>query len=227
MNTLLAMVSCVVLLTAPFKLAAQRSSEVLRVLYSDLFQGEDVKPSFQVFSHAIHGMDELEREGKCATPILTIVDFTKPSTAKRLWVIDVNGQEMRYNTLVAHGKNSGGNVAKVFSNRPQSYMSSLGFYVTGSTYHGKHGLSLYLNGQELGINDKAKERAIVMHGADYVSQSFIKKVGRLGRSHGCPAVPMHVHKELIEALADGTCLFVWYPDVNYLKRSRLLDKDLL
>lgn len=227
MNTLFAMVAWVVLLTTPFTLAAQRSPEAVRLLYSDLFQDQEVKPSLQVFSHAIHGMEELEGEGKCATPILTIVDFTKPSTAKRLWVIDVDGQSMRYNTLVAHGKNSGGNVAKVFSNRPQSYMSSLGFYVTGGTYHGKHGLSLYLNGQELGINDKAKERAIVMHGADYVSQSFIKRVGRLGRSHGCPAVPMSVHKELIEALADGTCFFVWYPDVNYLKRSRLLNKELL
>ena len=112
--------------------------------------------------------------------------------------------------------------AKYFSNIPQSNQSSLGFYITGGTYIGKHGISLKLHGAERGINDNAEKRAIVMHAADYVSEAFINRVGRLGRSQGCPAVPIEEHKEIIKALANQTCLFIYYPDQNYLSASKLL-----
>jgi hypothetical protein len=155
--------------------------------------------------------------------IITIIDFTLPSTEKRMWIYDVENQKLLKHTYVAHGKNTGDLYAQKFSNTNNSYQSSLGFYVTGDTYHGKHGLSLYLEGLEKEINDKAKERAIVLHGADYVSEDFIKKYGRLGRSFGCPSVSNSESKEIIETISNGSCLFIYYPDEDYLKKSKFVN----
>jgi hypothetical protein len=129
-----------------------------------------------------------------------------------------------YHCLVSHGRNSGDVMAENFSNKPGSYASSPGFYTTGETYFGKHGFSLRLNGIEHGINDKARERAIVIHGADYVSSEFIEKNGRLGRSLGCPAVPEELSAEIIETIKDGTCLFVYAPAESYLSNSPVIKK---
>ena len=127
-----------------------------------------------------------------------------------------------FNTLVAHGKNTGEEFARSFSNEPESHKSSLGFYTTKDTYQGEHGLSLKLEGKEPGFNDKAEARSIVMHGAGYVCDNFICQFGRLGRSFGCPSVPYGEHEQIINAIKGGSCLFIYYPDKKYLTASRLV-----
>lgn len=153
-----------------------------------------------------------------AKPLLTIVDFNKSSTQKRLWIIDLANQKLLYNTLVAHGQGSGGDMPDKFSNLPNSHQSSLGFYVTSDIYHGKHGLSMKLDGMDKGFNTNAKERAVVIHGADYVSQQFVNQHGRLGRSHGCPALPVELSATIIENIKGKTCLFIAGPQEKYASR---------
>jgi hypothetical protein len=155
-------------------------------------------------------------------PVMAIADFSQSSRNKRLYVIDLIRKKLVLNTYVAHGRNSGQEFAEHFSNKNSSYQSSLGFYKTLGTYHGKHGLSLRLEGVEKGINDQAFNRAIVMHGADYVSEDFIKNTGRLGRSQGCPAVSIADSKKLINMLYNGAGLFIYSPDQAYFKASHLL-----
>ena len=154
--------------------------------------------------------------------ILAIADFSQSSCKKRLYVIDFIEKKLVLNTFVAHGRNSGQEYAKNFSNDNSSFQSSLGFYKTLGTYQGKHGLSLRLEGVEKGINDRAYERAIVMHGADYVSEDFIKNTGRLGRSQGCPAVSIADHKKLIQLMYNGAGLFIYSQNQSYFKKSPLL-----
>ena len=164
----------------------------------DSITTETNKPGFAIFEMAMYGYDKLNEEGKLTQKnVITIVDFSIPSSKRRLWVIDLNQKKVIVHSLVAHGKNTGNKSADKFSNKAGSNQSSLGFYITGNSYHGKHGLSLYLDGMEKGINDKARERAIVIHGAGYVSREFINKYGRLGRSFGCPAVPVLKTKTII------------------------------
>lgn len=144
--------------------------------------------------------------------ILTIIDYTKASHRERLFVIDLKNIKLVFTTLVAHGKNSGVHYATRFSNKNRSLMSSPGFYRTAETYYGKHGYSLKLDGLEEGVNDHARERLIVIHGADYVSTDFINKHGRIGRSWGCPALPLHLTKEVIDLIKEGSCLFIYTDD---------------
>lgn len=155
-------------------------------------------------------------------PVLAIADFSQSSRNKRLYVIDLIKKKVLLNTYVAHGRNSGQEFAEKFSNDNSSFQSSLGFYKTLGTYQGKHGLSLRLEGVEKGINDRALERAIVMHGADYVSEDFIKNTGRLGRSLGCPAVSIADSKTLINMMYNGAGLFIYSANQNYFKSSPLL-----
>ncbi|WP_276348926.1 murein L,D-transpeptidase catalytic domain family protein [Daejeonella sp. JGW-45] len=140
--------------------------------------------------------------------ILSVVDFSKPSTEKRLWVIDLKAQKVLFNTFVAHGQGSGEAVAKKFSNVINSFQSSVGFYSTAEVYTGKHGRSLKLDGLDADLNGMARERAIVVHGADYVSQDFINRTGRLGRSQGCPALPMDLFADVINNIEGNTLLFI-------------------
>lgn len=153
--------------------------------------------------------------------VLTIVDFTKPSNQKRFYVIDVKQNTLLYKTYTSHGKNTGYKYAENFSNISESKQSSLGFFKTGATYYGKHGYSLRLHGLENGINDKAFDRAIVIHSADYLSENYIKQHGRAGRSWGCPALPNHLSKDIIDSIKNGSGLFIYAQDNNYQKKSKL------
>ena len=191
----------------------------IETLYQAI-QFNHAPPSYDVFYRALNGYFKLKKASLISTKeILTIIDFKRSANQKRLWVIDIKNKKVLFHTLTAHGRNSGNEHAQFFSNIPNSNQSSLGFYITGNTYIGKHGTSLKLHGIETGINDNAETRAIVMHGAEYVSESHIKKYGRLGRSFGCPAVPVELHQELINALANKTCLFIYYPDPVYFART--------
>lgn len=177
----------------------------------------------EVLTNALAGQEQMaERNLLKNDNILTICDFSQSSKKKRLYVIDVENYKVLVNTYVAHGKNSGLQTADRFSNIPESLQSSLGFYVTSETYSGKHGLSLRLDGVEAGFNDNARARAIVMHGADYIGANRLN-APYMGRSFGCPAVPRAESKEIINLLKEGTCLFVYHPDKNYLSKSKLLN----
>jgi len=163
------------------------------------------------------------RSGTVANPsTLTVIDYSKPSTEKRLWVFDLRSQEMVYEELVAHGQGSGGNVPTLFSNDPETHRTSLGLFVTGDTYVGKNGYSLRLDGLDRGFNDHARERAIVMHGAPYVSAEFAQAQGRLGRSWGCPALPETVARDVIDRVKGGGLIFAYYPDQEWLNASQYL-----
>ncbi|HYE88570.1 MAG TPA: murein L,D-transpeptidase catalytic domain family protein [Vicinamibacterales bacterium] len=155
---------------------------------------------------------------------LTVIDYSKPSTEKRLWVFDLKSRELVYEELVAHGQGSGANHATEFSNVPDTHQTSLGLFVTDTTYVGKNGYSLRLDGLDRGFNDRARERAIVMHGAPYVSDAFVRSTGRLGRSWGCPAVSAAVARQLIDRVKGGGLVFAYYPDPEWLKASKYLGR---
>ena len=166
------------------------------------------------------------RTGDIRAPqTLTVIDYSKPSVEERLWVFDLNDGRLLFKELVAHGRNTGENLATRFSNATGSYMSSLGAFVTQESYRGANGYSLRLQGLEPGFNDKARERAIVIHGAPYVSDALVNAQGRLGRSLGCPAVRTAVAQPLIDSIRGGSFLFAYYPDPAWLKQSDLLGAD--
>jgi hypothetical protein len=156
---------------------------------------------------------------------LSVIDYSRPSTQPRMWVFDLERQRLLFEELVAHGRNTGENLATRFSNANGSYMSSLGSFVTQESYSGANGYSLRLQGLEPGFNDNARERAIVIHGAPYVSDALIRAQGRLGRSLGCPAVRAAVARPLIDSIRGGSFVFAYYPDPAWLKQSRLLGAD--
>ena len=157
--------------------------------------------------------------------LLTVIDYSLPSSQPRLWVFDLESRKLLFRELVAHGKNSGGDLANFFSNASGSLATSLGLFVTGGTYFGSNGYSLRLKGLEEGVNDMAFERAIVMHGAPYVSRAAIKALGRLGRSWGCPAVRAEIAEKLIDAIRGGTAIFAYYPDQQWLASSAFFNRN--
>ena len=159
--------------------------------------------------------------------IITIADFSQPSTKKRLYVIDVKNYKLIFNTYVAHGSKSGREMATQFSNIPESNQSSLGFYKTLGTYEGGHGYSLKLEGLERGINDNAYSRAIVIHSAEYVSETFARTQGYLGRSWGCPALPTALNKPIIDKIKNGSCLFIYSNQKSYSAQSKIIKRDEL
>jgi L,D-transpeptidase catalytic domain len=174
------------------------------------------------FQEGLAGLDLLVSSGEIRNAsILSIVDLSLPSSKKRLFVIDLNRYKLIFNTYVSHGRNSGREMATQFSNRPSSGESSLGFYVTGDTYFGHHGYSLRLNGKEEGINDNACSRGIVIHSAPYVNERIAKSLGYIGRSEGCPAIPRTQHRNIIEKIKNGTCLFLYSPDKFYETHSKM------
>lgn len=196
-------------------------SESKKFVYDSL-QLEVMGLSREVFEMALHGMEKLKNANLINSDILSIIDFSKSSTEKRLFVIDLDNYELLFNTWVAHGRNSGEAWANSFSNKPRSKKSSLGFYVTGPAYQGSNGYSLKLLGVENGINNNAFLRAIVVHGADYVNANYINSQGYIGRSQGCPAVPPRINRPLINTIKEGTCLFIYHPSASYLNQSALL-----
>ena len=175
----------------------------------------------KVFRIALAAAATAVERGDASDPgTLTVIDFSKPSTVKRMWVFDLRTRKLLFEEVVSHGRGSGRTMATSFSNAPDSHQSSLGLYRTAETYMGKHGFSLRLDGLEPGVNDRARERAIVMHGADYVDQRTAQAQGYLGRSLGCPALRPAVTRQLIEAVKDGGLLFAYYPDPQWLQSSR-------
>ncbi len=179
--------------------------------------------SKEAFDYAVHGFNYLLATGKLNNNhILSIVDFSLPAGKKRLFVIDIEKKIVLFNTYVAHGRNSGKEYANQFSNSPESFKSSLGFYVTKGTYNGQHGFSLQLEGEEKGINDNALTRAIVIHSADYVNENVVKSQGYVGRSLGCPALPEKLTKPIIQTIKDGSCFFMFSPQTNYVSKSAIL-----
>ncbi len=206
----------------------QKLNDFIAAIYEELnfvISTPDLnKPSLEVFRKGLVGYYNLLGQNKIKNEeFLTIIDFTLPSDQKRLWIINLNEKTILFNDLVAHGRNSGNAITENFSNIAESHMSSQGFYITGNTYVGKHGFSLRLNGIEQGINHNAFDRAIVMHGADYVSEGFIKTNGRLGRSFGCPAVSKEISDDVINTIKDNSCLFIYSPLSKYNETSTLLN----
>jgi len=176
-----------------------------------------------VFEMALGAASCAVRTGAVKDPeTLTVIDYSKPSSERRLWVFDLKSRELVYEELVAHGQGSGANMATQFSNDDESHQTSLGLFVTGDTYVGKNGYSLRLDGLDQGVNDRARDRAIVMHGAPYVSEQFVKATGRLGRSWGCPAIRAAVARQMIDRVKGGGLVFAYYPAAGWIKTSKYL-----
>ncbi|MER3464490.1 MAG: hypothetical protein C4329_08865 [Chitinophagaceae bacterium] len=177
----------------------------------------------EALDYAVQSYQKLVQKGQALNnQYLTVVDFSQPSTSKRLYLIDMLNGTLVWNTYVAHGKNSGSTMAENFSNRMNSNESSLGFYVTKSTYSGKHGLTLHIAGLDEGFNDNAEARAVVVHGSSYVNEQRASG-GIVGRSLGCPAVPQAEVGKIINYIKGGTVMFLYAPDQNYLQNSTVLN----
>lgn len=202
------------------EITSKVSADPVATIYEGLKSENGALPSKEVFALAFQGWTKMKENLK--SKVLTVIDFSLPSTAKRMWIIDPEKGQILLNSVVSHGRNSGDLMAKSFSNQPESYKSSLGFYKTAETYSGKHGYSLRLDGLEKGFNDQARNRAIVIHGADYAREEFAKSVGRLGRSLGCPALPSELSAQAIDLIKDGSLLFIFGDDNTYLTQSSLI-----
>ncbi len=178
--------------------------------------------SRHVLQLALNAYRNAAVKGSVHKPILTVIDYSLPSSKQRMWIFDLRRERLLFNTYVAHGQNSGMSSANHFSNQSSSKASSLGTYVTKDTYMGSKGISLNLQGLEKGFNDNAYNRRVVMHGAWYVEPSFIKQTGRAGRSWGCPSIAQSLAKPVINTLKGGSVVFAYYPDKNYLSHSRFV-----
>lgn len=190
------------------------------ILFMEL--GFDGQVEYRAFRRAVEGFYKIPDRRK---DILTFIDFSKPSTDKRLWVIDMARRTVLFNSHVAHGRNSGGNYATSFSNASGSYQSSLGFYLTENAYNGGNGYSLVIDGLEPGINDNARARAVVIHGAAYANPSVIASAGRLGRSLGCPALPEAITRDVIDTIKDGSVLYIYADEPEYFAQSAFAVKN--
>src|SRR5690606_29550722 len=204
----------------PKEIKEKESTDPIHDLYQEMKLNKIIK--WKAFQQAMQGFNQLNPKNN---EIITIIDFTLPSTAKRMYVLNVKSKKVLFHNIVSHGKNSGDNFATSFSNNHGSFQSSLGFYMTQETYQGGNGFSLRLNGLEKGINDQARPRAIVVHGADYCSQKFIQSTGRLGRSYGCPALPRELAKPIINTIKNGSMMFIYAGNKEYLASSKLI-KDI-
>lgn len=194
----------VVIFLSERQFCPEQRGQTAAAWYQELGIGQTI--GFPAFYKALENYHKYRSEKQDK---LVVIDFTKPSTEKRFCVIDMQQKQVLFETYVSHGKNSGGNYATSFSNQPGSFKSSLGLFRTGETYYGKNGYSLVLEGLEKGINDKAKERAIVIHGASYADPALIPAQGRLGRSLGCPALPPVVSQKVIDTIKEGMLLYIY------------------
>ncbi len=189
-------------------------------LYQNLSKTSNLNP--KVLELALKAHKNAKSKGITRSNLITVIDYSLPSTKKRLWVFDLVQKKVVYHTHVAHGSGSGANYARSFSNKPNSHQSSVGLFLTGTTYHGKHGRSLNLHGLESGINSNAYNRRIVIHSANYVGDHMIKNQGRLGRSHGCPALSPKMAAPIINKIKNGVLLFSYYPEPYWLGHSSFL-----
>lgn len=196
--------------------------EEINFLYTSFTENNISVPNIESFKNGMLGYYKLAEKDLVKKEILTIIDFTLSSTEKRLWVLDMKNQNVLLHSVVAHGKNTGGEFATNFSNTVNSLQSSLGFYITGETYIGGNGLSLFIDGMEEEFNSKARERYVVIHGADYANPEFIGKRGMLGRSYGCPAVPTVLTKEFIDTIKGNSVLYIHSNDETYSLNSKMI-----
>lgn len=181
---------------------------------------------FKPYNLALRGYYSLLSKDLLRNPnFLTIVDMTKSSNEPRMFIIDTHNWQVIHTSLVAHGMNTGEEFAQTFSNTESSHQSSLGFYLTGEVYNGKHNMSLKLDGLEYS-NNNARSRGVVVHAADYVSKDYIKDNGRLGRSYGCPALPSQGYSKVVERIKEGSCFFIYYPEKDYMKKSKYVNADV-
>ena len=194
----------------------------VKELYDEMKLQGTIK--WEAFEQAMQGYNQLSPKNR---NIMTIIDFTLPSTDKRMYVLDMKAKKLLYHSVVSHGRNSGENYATSFSNRNGSFQSSLGFYYASETYFGGNGYSLRLDGLEKGINDQARPRAIVVHGADYCSTDIIKSTGRLGRSYGCPALPRELAKPIINTIKGGSLMFIYAGNKEYIANTKFVKKSPL
>lgn len=185
----------------------------------------DLAPTLdgKVLQRAVAAMECALDKGAGGAERLAIIDFSLPSSEQRLWIFDLESRELLLHELVAHGQGSGQNLASEFSNISGSHQSSIGLFRTSESYYGRHGYSLRMDGLEPGVNDLARDRAIVIHGADYVDPAWIDRQGRIGRSQGCPAVRQEVAGQVVDTLKNGQFLFSWYPDPDWLASSSYLN----
>jgi len=204
----------------PARVLAQ-SAEPISALSSEIIP-EGI--SAELWSHALAAHREAVTEGKTTSLTLTVIDYSRPATEKRLWVVDVISRAVLQTEYVAHGEGSGNLMATLFSNENGSHRSSLGTFITGATFTGVRGYSLRLYGLEPGINDNAYFRGLVIHGTPGVSESKARK-GVMGRTEGCPAVSNEAAKRLIPLIANGNVVFAWYPERNFLQKSGYLDRE--
>jgi hypothetical protein len=195
---------------------AYLAEEYCRNIYCE--SGLEGKLDYRIFQRAFKGISNIAAPRK---DILTIIDYSKPSCEKRFYVIDLVNCKLLYYSLVAHGKNSGELMCTKFSNRPNSLQSSPGFFLTAESYDGRHGYSLRLDGMEPGLNDLARARNIVIHGAEYVAQHYVDDVGYIGRSFGCLALPLELNRKVIDRIKGGSCLYVHTNDKNYFNLTGL------
>jgi hypothetical protein len=203
---------------SPLHIGIKQMASIKATLIYNLLDLEEKGLSKDAFEYAYKGYLQLIEKNKITRPdYLTICDLSQSSKQKRFYLIDLINNKVILNTYVAHGKNSGGEYARRFSNRPESRQTSLGFYVTKNIYTGEHGISLRVEGLEPGFNDRAYRRAIVIHGANYIGD------GSTGRSYGCPAVPKEECKTIINTIKNGTCLFIYHPEKKYLQGSKILN----
>lgn len=196
--------------------------EEIKITYSDFVENNSSVPNLESFKNGMLGYYKLADKNAFEKDVLTIIDFTLSSTKKRMWVLDMKNNKVLYNTVVAHGKNTGGEFATNFSNTVNSLQSSLGFYVTGETYYGKNGYSMFIDGMEKEFNSKARERYVVVHGASYANPSFINKLGRLGRSYGCPALPTALNDDIINVIKNKSVIYIHSADKTYLNKSNMI-----
>ena len=209
---------------------ANRVNSAFATYLTDIYQTANLKTSgldYDVFQKAVTGYYNLKQSNKLAknSDIITVIDFNKASTVKRMWIIDLLKKETLLNTWVAHGQGSGDDIATQFSDDNNSHQSSLGFYVTNEVYYGKHGRSLKLDGMDAGFNEHARSRAVVLHAADYVCENTIKKIGRLGRSYGCPAVSPEVSNKIIDLVKGKNMIYINANLSSY--NSKYLSEDFM
>jgi hypothetical protein len=209
------------------KLTRTNFEDSIHTLYSSI--GLDkLGMNYDVFRYGMIGFYSLKQDGKLSGKnLVSFIDFTKPSTEKRFYTVDLDSRTVRFHSLVSHGRNTGENVAKSFSNQQHSNQSSLGFYITGETYVGSKGYSMRLDGVDPAYNSNMRDRAVVMHDAEYVSEEWIQKYGRLGRSQGCPALPKALAKQVIDTIKEKTVIFAYFNDSEYLTSSAHLNLDNL